>query len=314
MTWEKSGGYPVPGTARSSSIAWAVLDELATQTMIHGAVREALYVRLRTLVEQGEQDAANQVLHAFLDCWALGSLVDQARADWHSVAEPGALSVLVRAAEIIQLAIGWPAGPAGPWPVPDDSWFSAKERRWAESPSRPMEGIGEVDANALIDQRAGWVSRLVSGELNAIHVTGIPADSAAYQLALGEIRMEACKQRYFDRAGFAATHVDAVPDFGQDWSDPPEGSAGRVLMSVADGVVVPALDTGAPMAMVGWLVWPDAHRPRRVHPVAVAALQGLDGSASSMEVAERLEIDPERWAVIEDSLLRLGAATAVSSL
>ena len=85
-------------------------------------------------------------------------------------------------------------------------------------------------------------------------------------------------------------------------------------MSVADGVVVPALDTGAPMAMVGWLVWPDAHRPRRVHPVAVAALQALDGMTSTSEVAARLEIDRERWAVIEDSLLRLGAATSVPSL
>ena len=65
MSWDKSGGYPVPGTDRASSIAWAVMDDLATQTMVHGAVREALYVRLRTLVEQGEQVAANRVLHAF---------------------------------------------------------------------------------------------------------------------------------------------------------------------------------------------------------------------------------------------------------
>ena len=67
MSWDKSGGYPVPGTDRASSIAWAVMDDLATQAMVHGAVREAL-VRLRTLVEQGEQVAANRVL----PCWTVG--------------------------------------------------------------------------------------------------------------------------------------------------------------------------------------------------------------------------------------------------
>ena len=311
MNWDKSGGYPVPGAARSSSIAWAVLDELATQAMIHGAVREALYVRLRTLVEKGEQVAANQVLHAFLDCWSLGSLVDQARSDWFSSADSTALSVLIRAGEIIQLAIGWPAGPVGPWPVPDDSWFASKSGDWAPPPSRPMDGIGELSATELVNSRSVWVSKLVSGELSALHISGSCEDLAAYELALGEVRMEASKQHIFERAGFAAIHVDALPGYGQNWTEPTEGIAGDILISVADGVVVPALDTGAPMAMVGWLVWPDAHRPRRVHPVAVAALQALNGSLTTQEVADQLQIDAERWSVIEESLLSVGAATAV---
>ena len=109
MSWEQSGGYPVPQAPRSDSIAWAVLDELATQPMVHGAIREALYVRLRSLVEQGDQKAANDVLHGFLDCWSLGTLVDQARTDWFESSDPVALATLVRAAEIIQMAIGWPA-------------------------------------------------------------------------------------------------------------------------------------------------------------------------------------------------------------
>lgn len=311
MSWNKSGGYPVPGADRTASIAWTVMDELATQSMVHGAVREALYVRLRTLVEQGEQVAANQVLHAFLDCWSLGSLVDQARTKWFSASDPAALSILIRAAEIIQLAIGWPAGPAGPWPVPDDSWFAAKSTDWEQAPKRPIEGIGEVTSDDLVVERASLVSKLVSGQLSALHVTGHPTDLAAHELALGEVRMEAPKQAIFERAGFAAVHVEHLPEYGQDWSDPAEGVAGDTLISIADGVVVPALDTGAPMAMVGWLVWPDAHRPRRVHPVAVAALQALNGSLSSTEVADQLEIDAERWSVIENSLLSLGAATAV---
>jgi len=278
--------------------------------MIHGAVREALYVRLRTLVEQGQQGGANQVLHAFLDCWSLGSLVDQARTDWHASADPSALSVLLRAAEIVQLAIGWPAGPAGPWPVPDESWFSSKDVEWSDPPSRPLSTVGEPSADEFVRQRAEWISRLVKGELLALHVTGASDDQQALQLALGEARMEGERQSDFERAGFAALHVDHVPEYGQGWLPPEEGQPSRVLISVADGVVVPALDTGAPMAMVGWLVWPGAHRPRRVHPVAVAALQAFDGQMTSEQVADQLEIDTERWSVIEDSLLSLGAVTA----
>jgi hypothetical protein len=45
--------------------------------------------------------------------------------------------------------------------------------------------------------------------------------------------------------------------------------------------------------------------------VAIAALQALDGQTSSIDVAERLEISMERWSDIEQSLLVLGAITAV---
>jgi len=311
MSWEQSGGYPMPGAARDESIAWAVLDELATSEMIHGAVREALYVRLRSLVNDGEQAQAEGVLRAFLDCWSLGSIVDDARRAWSEEASPQALTALIRAAEIIQLAIGWPAGPAGPWPVPDASWFSAKQQVWSQPPERPMPGVGEVDADQLVAERAAWVHRIITGELSAVHVTGVPSDPGAYGLVMGEIRMESTAQDRFERAGFAATHVATLPTYGHGWNDPAPGQPGPVYMAVADGVVVPALDTGAPMAMVGWVLWPGPHRARRVHPVAVAALQGIDGTTPAAEVGESLEIPKERWTEIVGSLLALGAITTV---
>ena len=63
--------------------------------------------------------------------------------------------------------------------------------------------------------------------------------------------------------------------------------------------------------MVGWLLWAGPHRPRRVHPVAVAALQAIDGKTTTVDVAAGLEIHMDRWAEIEDSLLALGAITSV---
>jgi len=263
------------------------------------------------LVEQGNQEAANEVLHGFLDCWSLGSMVDQARSDWFDSADKEALAVLVRAAEIIQMAIGWPAGPAGPWPVPDESWFSAKARQWAAPPERAISEVCEATADELVSNRAGLVSQVLRGEIVAIHVTGVPSDPVAYELALGELQMEAPRQAGFRRAGYAALHVDELPAYGAGWDKPIEGKPGKVLVSVADGVVVPALDAGAPMAMVGWIVWPDTHRPRRVHPVAVAALQAMDGNTPSEEIALKVDVPADRWAAIEDSLLALGAATAV---
>ena len=64
------------------------------------------------------------------------------------------------------------------------------------------------------------------------------------------------------------------------------------------------------MAMVGWIVWPGAFSPLRVHPVAVAALQELDGETPSVDIATKLEIPLDRWSVIEESLISIGAATA----
>jgi hypothetical protein len=311
MSWEKSGGYPVPGAVRTESIAWSVLDELATTGMIHGAIREALYVRLRSLVSDGDQVEAEHVLRAFLDCWSLGTLVDGARQEWFEDAAAEALVVLVRAAEVIQLAIGWPAGPAGPWPVPDASWFTVKDQIWTPAPVRPFPYVGEVTADQLVAHRAEWVSRILKGEVSALHVTELPTEQGAFTLAMGEVRMESPAQERFERAGFAATHVDELSVYGQGWVEPPPGQAGDVFVAVADGVVVPALDTGAPMAMVGWLLWSGSYRPRAVHPVAIAALQAMDGQTSSIDVAESLEISMERWSDIEQSLLVLGAITAV---
>ena len=67
------------------------------------------------------------------------------------------------------------------------------------------------------------------------------------------------------------------------------------------------------MAMVGWLVWPDAHRPRRVHPIAVAALQGVEwfvDLAGCGTVGDRCGSVVRL--TIEESLLSLGASTAVT--
>ena len=311
MTWDKSGGYPEPGVERSRSIAWVVLDEIATQPMIHGSIREALYGRLGTLVEQGEQQLANEVLHAFLDCWSLGAVVDDARDRWFHSADPKALAVLIRAAEVIQLAIGWSAGPAGPWPVPDESWFTANNRDWASAPTRAVDGIVEVSCDDLVAEHAEWMARIRDQNIVALHVTGLPTDAAAFNVAMREASRASSRQVCFDRAGFAAMHVESVPNYGEGWTEAQPGNNGEVLQTVADGVVVPALDTGAPMAMVGWLVWPNAHLPVRVHPITVAVLQEIDGRTPSLQIAEKLDIPGARWSEIVGSVVELGAATAV---
>ena len=311
MTWEKSGGYPAPGADRATSIAWSVLDEMASQSMMHGAIREALYVRLGTLVEQGEQEAANVVLHAFLDCWALGAVVDDARERWWHEADPAALAILVRAAQILGLAIGWSAGPAGPWPVPDSTWFDAHQRTWQTPPRHSDEAIITVSAEQLLTRNAELMQTIKEREIMALRLSGDPTERASHGSALHEMRKVLPRQHCFERAGHAAFHVELVPDHGDGWKDPLPGSPGTVLRPIADGVVVPALDTGAPMAMMGWLVWSGPHLPIRVHPIMVAILKEMNGRTESAQVASKLDIPPERYNEFLDSLLGLGAVTCV---
>ena len=310
MTWERSGGYPVPGAERATSIAWTVLDEMASQTMMHGAIREALYVRLGVLVEEGNQEAANQVLHAFLDCWSMGAIVDDAREQWWVAKDAGALVVLVRAAEIIGLALGWKKGPAGPWPVPDDSWFKAKDRDWVSPTADETSRIVAVSSDDFVLHNAEWKSRILSGEIHSIHLTGRPSAPHAFALAVEELSVLSPCQHAFNCAGFAARYVSALPRYGSGWMSPAVGKMGERLVARADGVVVPALGTGAPMAMVGWILWEAAHQPVQVHPIAVAVLKELDGQTSSSEAASKLDLPLQRWDDIVESLVAMGAVTA----
>ncbi len=311
MTWEQSGGYPVPGSDRHNSIAWAVLDEIATEPMMHGALRESLYVRLGALVESGDQALANEVLHAFLDCWSLGAVVDDARERWWQSSDPESLAILVRAAEVIRLAIGWQTGPSGPWPIPDESWFAANERPWVASPGLSTASIAEVGADDLVQQNEHWMAEIRKGGVTAVLISGEPSDESAFGIAMRQVRTVLPRQRDFERAGFAAAHVENIPEYGAGWSEASAGSAGDPLQPMADGVVVPALDTGAPMAMVGWLVWPKAHLPIRVHPISIAILNEIDGQIPSAQVAAKLDIPLDRWDDLVESLLILGAATTM---
>ena len=52
--------------------------------------------------------------------------------------------------------------------------------------------------------------------------------------------MEAAKQHIFERAGFAVVHVDELPGIRTRAGRIPKGSSGDTLVSLADGVVVPA--------------------------------------------------------------------------
>ncbi len=309
MAWERAGGYPVPGAERSTSIAWAVLDEMASQKMMHGAIREALYVRLVALVEQGNQEDANEVLHAFLDCWSMGAIVDDAREQWWVGKDAGALAVLVRAAEIIGLAVGWKKGPVGPWPIPDDSWFEAKHRDWVSPSPDETDRIVEVQSDDFVLHSAKWKNRVTAGNLHSIHLTGTPSDPRAFAVAFEELSALSPCQRAFNRAGFAARHVSALARYGSGWTPPTAGKMGDLLIARADGVVVPALGTGAPMAMVGWILWEAAHQPVQVHPIAVAVLKELDGQTSSEEASSNLDLPEHRWAEVVESLVAMGAAT-----
>ena len=208
------------------------------------------------------------------------------------------------------MAIGWQAGPAGPWPIPDDSWFDANERPWTVASGLPSPSILELSADELVLKNEHWMAEIHNGDCVSVLVSGEPSNEPAFSVAMRQLRAVLPRQRDFERAGVAAIHVENIPEYGAGWSEASVGVAGDPLRPTADGVVVPALDTGAPMAMVGWLVWPGAHLPIRVHPVSIAILNEIDGQIPSAQVAAKLDIPLDRWDDLVESLLTLGAATS----
>jgi hypothetical protein len=315
VSWEACGGYPRPGigSVRELDRAWVVLDELATEAQMGGSVRDALYVRLREMLTGEQWEPASLLLAAFVDCWPLATMVDDARRLWAEESDPWGLAVLARSAEVISLAIGWSAGPGGPWPVPDDGWVSDHERSWLAAPPQVVQGLVSVTSAEVVERRAEIVSDLVRGQAAALEITGAPDDRSGFALAMGEVRMEASHQENFERFGHAGLFAERALSWSECLESPVPGCTGDVMIAIAEGLLMPgpisAVAAGTP-DNVGWLLWNGPHPPCAVHPLAIGVLQALDGVSSQDKLRRELKIDGERLSTIMEALVRVGAVTA----
>lgn len=335
---------PFPPTSAEQpgevDLAVRLWDRFFNQAWLSGPARDALEQRLALAVDGARWDRAAALLRALLDCWPLAATVTGARDRWLDQRDALALAQLARTAEILGLAQGWEALPAGPWCRPDHAWV---RREVGGEPSRlvrrcladgapelvralglPLEpepglpqGLALQPAATLAEHRAALARSLCAGRLRAVVVQGEPLDAAAHQLALGELRLEGSHQRAMERFGLAGLELApdaALPPWTERLEPAPSGVGGAVLRSLAAGRFMPgpvgALASGRPQR-VGYLLWAGPHPPVAVAPVAVAVLQALDGVRDAFAVAQVLGGPPDQVGLVLDELVRLGAASAV---
>jgi hypothetical protein len=335
------GPFPPTNALRGEGhdLSGRMLDVLYSRDHLTGSARDGVLAALTEAVQRQQWAAGAVLLQAALDTWPLGALIDEAARDWATSADSTALTVLARAAGVLQIAHGWPPQAEGPWPMPDEAWIvanapegatdvgrrgpndaavavtsaldlpSAADQPWALPP------IAEVPADALVAQRHALVRRLVRGEICAVRVTGEAPDDPAVQLALGEIRMEGVAQAAFERFGSAGLLAPDAPAFEALIGAPGPGPLGQTFQPLCDGILLPgpvaAMAEGTPQN-VGWLLWDAPVAPVAVQPAAVAVLQAVAGESTPEAVASALGAPVDHVREILSSLIDIGAVSGVN--
>ena len=344
---EGSMDAPEPETEMVSTVEEVDLgalfrDRLYTGHHLDGPARSALQTRLGQALNAGQLDLAADLLAAWADTWSLSAMVDDANEAWSDAPEGAALGVLVRAAEVLRLALDWQTAPDGPWPWPDDA--ALRQAAGPVDPSQdvvlqrhPADGAERlamvlglpvvpgpplelpphriVHPNKLVAQRHELGAALADGSLAAVAFTAPPDVTPASALALGELRLEGLAQDAVERCGLAGL---LAPD-AQSWSglrvacegDDTPVDTDTILDAACEGALVPGppgrLRRGQ-IDTVGALLWVGPHPPVWVAPVAVHVLRALDGQQTLGALEAAMSAPPGALVEVAQELVRIGAA------
>jgi len=321
-------------------------DRLFTGHHLDGPARRALQSRLGQALNAGQLELGADLLSAWADTWSLSAMVDDANDAWSEAPDGPALGVLVRAAEVVRLALGWETTPDGPWPWPDEA--SIRQAVGAVDPSQdvvikrhPADGaerlagvLGlsvvegtplELPAHRVIDPallpslRAELGAALADGSLAAVAFTGTPDATPAAALALGELYLEGGRaQEAVASCGLAGLLAPEVPGWSTLRSAAPSEDGAVDANTVLDAACEGALVPGPPgrirrgqVDTVGALLWVGPHPPVWVAPVAVHVLRALDGQRSLGVLEAAMQAPPGALVEVAQELVRVGAALRV---
>ncbi|MFT5684694.1 MAG: hypothetical protein ACI8RZ_005638 [Myxococcota bacterium] len=256
-------------------------------------MRAALGKQMIAVLESEGPAAAADWLQAWLDTWPLAALSATARDRWQDHHDGVALAVLTRRSEILTMLGESPM----PLMLPEDL-----------PPHRVLTGA------QLVADRAAVCRVLIRGEIQAAVITDPLPELPAYQLAVGELRLEGGPaQASVLRYGRAGLLAPGAPAFTELLSPPPPGQPGPRLRQLADAMVLPGtvrtLRAGR-VVPTGWLLWEGPVTPIPVKPVAVELLRAL--SAGLQEASAALSLTTEQASEILDELVAVGALTASS--
>ena len=336
------GPFPPVGAEAPGEVDLGVRfrDRCLSRDFLVGLVRGGLWSGLAAAIEAERYVQAAELLRMWLESWPLAALVDPARRQWTRGADPRALGVLVRVAELVRMATSWPALGPGPWPVPDASWLASAagpvpDGGWQLVGRGGADGSDAVAAAMVVElldaqplalpptvavageqlapRRVELARAIARGELAAVLITSpVPLDPAS-QLALGELRMESDCQVAFEQVGLAGLVAGGVDPWDAGLVPVPTGRLGRHLQATCQTFLLPGTPQrlrGGQTDTVGWLVWDAAHRPVAVHPVAVETLRAMDGRRDAAGVAAHLGLDADALFPVVEELVRVGAVVA----
>ncbi|MBW1877448.1 MAG: hypothetical protein JRJ84_03710 [Deltaproteobacteria bacterium] len=333
------GPFPPQGAESADTVDLAVrlLEERFTRGWIEGSGRSALSGQLRDTLGRRSLAEAGAVLVDFLDTWPVAALVDGARVAWSEGPDGGALTVLARAAELVRRASGWDTLGDTPWPLPDDDWIRNRagsgpceahkraDRDGAEAVGTalglavekgdpvPLPPTEEVAGSELVRSRAALSRKLTEGQIFAVRVVGDVPPEPAYQLALGEIRLEGRAQRPFERFGPMGLLVGDAPAWVDLLEPAPAGTPGETLHTTCLWGTFP----GTPRSLargqlkpVAFLMWDGPHTPLPIDASTLPLLGAFGQGASTAQVATTLGQLEEGIRPVVRELIALGALSA----
>ncbi|MBK9646856.1 MAG: hypothetical protein IPO67_17155 [Deltaproteobacteria bacterium] len=330
-----TGAAEAPGEL---NLSVRLRERLFTAAAMSGEHRAALGDQLRAAFAEGDGEAAASLLVAWVQTWALASMVDEARQRWTQRPDGAALAVLVAAAEIVAQAKGWPMGADGRWPEPDVHWvMSALDgaRPDAVAQHHPEDGaealaallnlpviqgaplplppVVSIPGEALAPRRAELCGAVARGELAAVRLTSPPPEDLPTRLAWGELHLESDLQAQLDRFGLAGLTVNEAPSLAELLSPAPPGAPGEPMRRLCDVAILPgppsALRAGRPRP-TAWLLFRGPHPPIPTIVEAGRLLQALDGQRSVAQAAQAAGLPVQQAEELAEALRGLGALTA----
>ena len=307
-------------------------DALFTSHLFTGPVRRVLLDAIRRAGHSPDAIImAQEHIDGFVDTWALGALMDNARDAWWAGPDGTALAVMARGVQVLGPVLGWPRTVDRRWPLPDEEWMREQlddDVDYAVVRRGPRDGAYSVAVALDLpmappsfvelpkyrrlpgDRLAASLDELLATDgLCAVELEGYtPYDDATLQ-AREVLRDRFAAQEAMDAHGLAGLVAGDVPHFSEVLDDAPSGEMGTVLRSVAEGLILPTVDADRKVGDIGMLVWAAPYRAVRVHPAAIEVLHAVDGSLNVEQLAATLEAPEALVTEVLRQLVDLGALT-----
>lgn len=261
--------------------------EFFSQEQLQHFIRPALSQKLSSSIQKQEWTKSANYLRSFIDTWSIGGSIQQAWERWNHGCDPMALTVLSRANEIISLVGG--------------------ERLVIPAP-KELPSYLELEGHALVEQRSDICSKALRKEISAVHFLSPVPLLPEYQLALGELRMEAIGQQALERFGPVGLLAPDAPLWNQCFGRAPSGRQGDRLRLMCDLALLPStpnrLEKGQ-LQETAWLLWNGPAQPLPVHRMAYELLSNIGKGTQEACAAAGLPFAQGKEVI--DELVSIGA-------